>query len=349
MKKTRGERMKIECFSCGKVYNLPDGSLDSYTKKTIKCPACKSDISLDFLSTENLDNENKQISADDSEILPSDDLRHEISKAIKDLEPMPEVIHKARDVMSKPNATFKEIGKVIETDQAIVAKVLKIANSAYYGMSGRVSSIHQALVVLGYETLEQVISTAWTSKMFAKTMEGYGSQAGALWNHSLAVAIGARVIAAKRKPVIENDAFTCGLLHDVGKLALDEFILKNKNTFDRLRKETNSSRKAEEVLFGFDHSEISSLICEEWNLPEDQVLAIQYHHDPLNSPENELAYFLYIADHMAWKCGFGTGVAEATETIDNEILETYDFKEEDLDPLMDEIKESVENISKSVL
>lgn len=340
--------MKVECPSCSKVYNIPDESLTLRKKIVFKCPACRGDIKLDLRSTENKPEIKKQDSSESCATNLTDDLKKEIAKSIKDLEPLPKVIHEARELLSNPNTTFKKIGKVLETDQAITAKVLKIANSAYYGLSGRVSSIHQALIVLGHETLKQVIYTAGASKLLAKTLKGYGLQSSVLWNHSLAVAFGAKIIAAKRKPTLENDAFTAGLLHDVGKLILDEHIYKSKSIFDKLIKNNNSYREAEEKLFGFDHSEIAALICEEWRLPENQTLAIKFHHDPSRSRKEELAYILHLADHLAHKCGFGTEITEGTKAIKDNVLEVLNIDEEDLVPIMEKITECVGNISKSV-
>ena len=340
--------MKVECPTCQKVYNFPDDRLAALKKRTFNCPACKGMVTIDLPPAENENAENIAKTGNPREIDPSDELMAEITKAIEDLEPMPEVIQKAREVMSKPSATFKEIGKVLETDQAIVAKVLKIANSAYYGLSGRVASIHQALVVMGHQTLEQVLNTAWASKMLATKMKGYGFDAGSLWNHSLAVAMGAKTISAKRQPTLENDAFTAGLLHDVGKLVLDAHILKNKSAFDELRKHNTSSRKAEETLLGFDHSKIGALICAEWQLPERQASGIQYHHAPQTKPDNELAHMLHLADYLACRCGFGTEPLDDAEGLAVDTLAYLDFKEEDLDPIMQTISEYVSNISKSV-
>ncbi len=339
--------MRVECPTCGKKYNFPDDRINSLKKLAFRCPACKGVIKIELRSTENEESIPKP--GGDQQTDPSKDLMAEITKAIEDLEPMPEVILKAREEMSKPDATFKEIGKVLETDQAIVAKVHRIANSAYYGLNGRVSRIHQALVVLGHKTLEQVINTAWASKILANPMQGYGFEAGTLWNHSLAVAMGAKEIAVKRQPTLENDAFTAGLLHDVGKLILDEHILKNKSAFDSLKKDNTSCRKVEETIFGFDHSKISALICKQWHLPEIQASAIKFHHTPESAPDNELAYVLYMADYLARKCGFGTEPMDDAETVKDNILEYLELKKEDLDPIMHVISEYVTNISKSVL
>jgi len=340
--------MRVECPTCSKVYNVPDERLTYGKKFAFRCPTCKGTFKLDLHSTNDMPEKSKQDSSASDRISQSKYLKKKIIKSIKDLAPMPKVIHKAREVMSKPHSTFKEIGKVIETDQAIAANVLKMANSAYYGLSGMVSSIHQAIVVLGYETLGQLINTAGASKLLTKTLKGYGLQSGVLWKHSLAVAFGAKIIAVNKMPPLENDAFTAGLLHDVGKLILDEHIFERKSIFDKLSKKNNSFLKAEEELFGFDHSEIASLICEQWHFPENQILAIKYHHDPSSSQEMELAYFLHLADCLARKCGFGTEIIEESEMIKDNTLETIGFEEEDLLPIMDEIIESVGNISQSM-
>jgi HD-like signal output (HDOD) protein len=137
--------------------------------------------------------------------------------------------------MADTSSTFKELGEVIETDQAIAGRVLKLANSAYYGLRGMVSSIHQASVVLGFEALGELITAVGVAGLIDNILEGYGLESGSLWQHSLAVAFGSRIIARKKIPKIENSAFSAGLLHDAGKIILDEYVLEKEEEFDLLR------------------------------------------------------------------------------------------------------------------
>ena len=341
--------MKIECQSCNKAYDIPDERLKSITKSAFNCLDCNDLILFELPTLMPMGDEDAGDATEGVKVAVSDELRNEIYKAIKVLEPMPEVVHNAREVMASPNATFKKIGAVIETDQAISAKFLKIANSAYYGLSGRVSSIHQAMVVLGNDTIEQVVNAAGASKLFFNAMKGYELPPDIQWKHSLAVASGARIIASKRNPTLESDAFTAGLLHDIGKNILDGFILKNKADFETLRMDKNSSRKAEEGLFWFDHSHIGGLVCEEWKLPEVQANGITYHHDPLKSGGNDLAYFIYLSNHLALKCGFGAETSIEEDAIPKDVLSFVGFKEADLLSIMDEMTAYVGNVAHNVL
>ena len=340
--------MEITCGSCKKVYNIPDDRLQSISKCAFNCPACGGLITFELPPAANASDDMGCDYSEGAAIAVSEELREKIAEAIKSLDPLPEVIQKAREVMASPNATFKKIGDVIETDQAISAKFLKIANSAYYGLSGRVSGIHQAMVILGNQTIEQVITTAGTSKLFSKKMEGYGMTADALWKHSLAVASGARAMAVKRKPTLESDAFTAGLLHDIGKIVLDGFISKNKSDFEALTRECDSAWQAEEKLFWFDHAQIGAMICEEWKLPEIQTIAIKHHHVPLNSQSNQLACLLHVADHLADQCGFGAESTGEEEMLQDDILGQAGFKIEELSAVMDEMTAYVGNVATSV-
>lgn len=239
--------MDINCPNCDKSYDLPDDRLPHGKVVTFPCPACKGKVKLDLRKPTENDSASaeRQIfkplaDASESELC-TDDVKKKIIQRIDDLPPMPKVLFKARQVLSDPNSSFKEISNIIEADQAIAAKVLKVANSAYYGLSGMVSSIHQASVVLGYQTLEQVITMVSSTSLLGKQLKGYGLNAGALWKHSLAVAIASRQIAEKRAPSLESDAFSVGLIHDAGKLALDPYVVKKKKEINTYMQNQNPS------------------------------------------------------------------------------------------------------------
>lgn len=238
--------MLVSCVNCQKSYNLPDAKLPFGKVINFSCPACKATIELDLRNPpeENAGSEKlvfKPISEETESALTITEIKKKIIKRIDDLPPMPKVLFKARAVLSDMNSSFKDISAIIETDQAIAAKILKVANSAYYGLSGMVSSIHQASVVLGYQTLEQVITMVSTSSLLGKQLRGYQLSAGVLWRHSLAVALASKYIAQKRAPSIESDAFSVGLIHDAGKLALDPYVLKKRNEIDRFLRDENPS------------------------------------------------------------------------------------------------------------
>jgi HD-like signal output (HDOD) protein len=121
---------------------------------------------------------------------------------------MPQVAQKAREVIANPASSFKDLAEVVETDQAIVTRILKIANSPFYGLSGKVSSVQHASVVLGMKTLMEVLTLACSSEILGRTLPGYDLDAGDLWKHSMAVASASQIIARRINPSLEQDAFS---------------------------------------------------------------------------------------------------------------------------------------------
>lgn len=344
--------MEIECTGCQKVYDLPDDRLPYGKVVTFPCPACKAKVTLDLrVKEENEESDTGKVvfkPLDDSAegSLEKEDLKKKIVKRINDLPPMPKVMIKAREIMADPNSSFKEIAQVIETDQAIAAKILKVANSAYYGLSGMVSSIHQASVVLGYKTLEQVITMVSSSSLLGKQLKGYGLRAGALWRHSLAVAVASKHIAQKRAPTLENDAFAAGLIHDAGKLALDAYVVNRKKEIDEfLKNQSPSFLLAEQQVLGFDHTEIAHELCKKWKLPDEHAIAMRYHHCPGEANSNQLAHIIHTANYLAGQHGFGTGPQFDDENIAPESLSALRLKTEDLEKIGMEVTAAVEEIA----
>ena len=276
-------------------------------------------------------------------------LKKRILRTVEDLPPMPQVAQKARQVISNPDSNFKDLAKVIETDQAIAAKVLKIANSAYYGSVGNVSSVQQASVVLGTKTLIELLNLACASGPLSKTLKGYDLAAKDLWKHSLAVAAGSRIIAEKKRAELTEDAFSAGLIHDVGKLILDRYIFERKEAFEKaVRKGTESFHNAEKQVLGFDHGEIASEVCDKWKIPQHISQAIRYHHYPFLSDKNELAYIVHVADVTAMMTGIGGGLDGMLYKIDDRAMDFLKFEHTDVTILMGEISEYVGKTMESV-
>jgi HD-like signal output (HDOD) protein len=347
--------MEIACTGCQKSYDLPDNRLPYGKVVSFPCPVCKTKITLDLRKADEDESQTaekivfKPLEDTSEGALDKDDLKKKIVKRVDDLPPMPKVMIKAREIMADPNSSFKDIAKVIETDQAIAAKILKVANSAYYGLSGMVSSIHQASVVLGYRTLEQVITMVSSSSLLGKQLKGYGLRAGALWRHSLAVAVASKCICQKRAPSLENDAFAVGLIHDAGKLALDPYVVKKKNEIDEfLTKQNGSFLKAELHVLGFDHTEIAHELCKKWKLPEDHALAMRYHHSPASSKNNQLAHIVHTANFLAAQRGYGTGLQFDEANVAPESLSVLRLKTEDLEKIGAEVSTAVEEIAASL-
>ncbi|MBL0732315.1 MAG: zinc-ribbon domain-containing protein [Desulfosarcina sp.] len=340
--------MIVKCPGCGKAYDIPDDRLPKKKKASFTCPECKGLVELDLeklVSTNRLSD--KQTEPTTSEDKKTNTLKKSILQTMNELPPMPQVISEVRTIMSDPRSGFKDIAKVIEKDQAIAARVLQIANSAYYGMSGMVSSIHQASVVLGHKALNEILTVVGASALLGKKLKGYNIGSEALWRHSIAVAIGAKTIAAKKHPAIENEAFSAGLIHDSGKLVLDEYLFEKKKIFEnKLTENKNNLIKAEKNTLGFDHAEIASALCKKWSIPDDQNVAIRFHHCPSESPGNRMAYILHIADLAATMDSIG--LEGFMKQVEGGALDYINLAPEDMESIAQEINLAVEKMTENI-
>jgi len=338
--------MKVTCPKCSKTFDIPDERLPLGEKIAFPCPACKKGtIEIDLRSKPAQD---KALPPDsEQQDLPTgEDLKKKILRKVMDLPPMPQTVLKARDIMADQNSDFKQLADLFETDQAIATKILKMSNSPYYGMGGKVSSIQQASVVLGHKTLGELITMGGTAGLLSDKLEGYGLDSGDLWKHSLAVAFGSKIIANKKEPAIANDAFTAGLIHDSGKLILDQYIKERWGLFEKFMSDGQQTfLDAEKKILQLDHTEVAAVVCKTWNLPMPLILGIKFHHYPSKSHDNKLAYIIHMADSIAMMSGLGLGIDGTLYKMDDKAMEFLGLQEGDINDIMADVVEAAQKIS----
>jgi putative nucleotidyltransferase with HDIG domain len=172
-----------------------------------------------------------------------------------------------------------------------------------------------------------------------KKLPGYGYHSDELWKHSLAVAGAAKLIAEKINPPIIHEALTAGLIHDMGKLILDPYVLEQRQTLDAFMDDGNQRfLEAEKQILGFDHAEIAAEICAHWEFPDSLTQAIQYHHHPSRSHGSEMAFILHLADYIAVLSGAGY-----------DLDEVLDIREEGTEEFLDIHQKDVKSISSSII
>lgn len=276
--------MKLICPDCNKQYDIPEKKLPDDPDLKLKCPACKGTISL------------KNIVVDKNQNKTS---KEKLLKGAKALPPFPEILMKAREIVNDETRDLRDLAEVLEKDQAMTARVLKIANSAYYALRNPASSVQQACVVLGAETLLQMITLASTSKLLEKELKGYSISSGEVFTHSLNVAFASRLIALKTEPFLATDAFSAGILHGSGKLIMDEHVESVKETFISKISSGIPVHIAEKEIFGFDHCEIGHDFLVSWNIPAVQSHAVRWHLEPSRSDGDALSYIVHVANAIA--------------------------------------------------
>jgi HD-like signal output (HDOD) protein len=269
-------------------------------------------------------------------------LRERIKKAVADLPPMPAVIIEIQKLLSDPNSNTGQIAELIETDQAIAVKILKLANSAFYGLSGKVTSIQHAAVILGYKTLGELITIAGFSGLMGKKLSGYGYNSDELWKHSLAVALGSKIIAEKKQPEATNESLTAGLIHDIGKVILDPYVFHKREDFQTLLESRDLTfLEAEKHILGFDHAEIASEVCTKWKLPDLLTGAIKYHHSPSLSNGNKMAFILHLADYIAVSCGAGYDTDDVLYILDENTESALKIYPKEISSIMSSIMDAM--------
>ena len=343
-----------KCSNCGKTYRIPKERLPTGKKVSFSCPNCKGRIVLDLRTPPagdpfsphqpQLQGEKKQ---NHNEPTPDEahQLLNRIEGSIKNIPFMPQVLIKAQKAMADPKTDGKQLADILRTDPAIVTVMLKIANSAYYGVSGKISSIEKACVMLGYQTVKELIMTTGVSNLLGKKLKGYGFNSGELWMHSMAVGIASKMIAVKMNPELSDDAYLSGLLHDSGKIILDPYILERKEAFDLfLKSGDQTSFEAEKHILGFDHAEIASKICKKWNIPLDITTAIRSHHHPSGSGKHMLSYIVHTGDCVARLCGLGYEEDDILYEPEKGAIEFLGLDRQILSKMMLEVLEAVQQI-----
>jgi len=205
---------------------------------------------------------------------------------IKDLPTIPSVITKIIRVVQDEKSEAKDLVKVIENDQALASKILRIANSAYYGRRGQITNIVKATILLGFELIKNLSISISVINAFGNKIENSFFNLEKFWTHSIGVGVASQIIATECKKNDIETLFTLGVIHDIGKLIFI-FICPEeyKKSLILVKEEGISIREAEEKIFGIDHTLVGFWVCKRWNLPEMFTTIIKNHHKPLQNTD----------------------------------------------------------------
>ena len=336
-------QLTITCQKCGKAYTLDGDRLARKPKFRFKCAHCSHIIEADISSPEEEQGASKDSSHPEQGLFGVD-LFESIRGNFDALYPMPHVMLKARAIISDPNADFSKISNIIKADQALASRILKVTNSAYYGLRQKVSTTENASVLLGTKKLIQIINMLSHSKTLKGEMKGYGIDSGTAWRHSLTVAVGSDIISRMIAPAYSGEAFLCGLLHDAGKVLLDPFLSEKQATFQELTAQPDISIvDVEEKLLGLNHGKIGGELCRQWNMPDFVSDAVTYHHSPAEAPENLLASVVHSTDVLAHALR-AESIEASIESLDGNGLLLGHFEKEEMLQMAEQIQDAVEEL-----
>ncbi len=207
-----------------------------------------------------------------------------ISQSIGELPPSPTVVSRVMGLTSDLNSNVEELGEVLAADAALTAKVLRLSNSSFYGRSRTVSSLREAILILGFYTLRSLVIASTTYSLYRS--KGNPDDGRKLWEHSLASALAARIVADKIAHPDLEEIFIAGLLHDIGKLILRERLGEVFQEVGSAAHNNNMSYlEVEQSKLGFTHADLGAAVLERWCLPGKLVDGVRYHHLSQFDPE----------------------------------------------------------------
>ncbi len=223
---------------------------------------------------------------------------------------MPRAAQKAFRVSTDPDAEACDFVEVIESDESLSARILKIANSVYYDRGSGSETIVDAVAVIGTNDLRDLLSASTLSEVFPS--QNYARHY--LWQHDIAVALAAKHISKKIDPKMAGTAFVAGLMHDIGKLLLLRRVSKEYEQIIEEVKKNGDFCSSEEDMFPFNHTEAGLLIAHKWNFSDDLCRAIRNHHEPWEavSPRS-VTGIVKAADTFVHACGIG--IAEQVPSL----------------------------------
>jgi len=262
-----------------------------------------------------------------------------LDQVIKKIDKLPELFHvavKVSRMLEDPEVNAQALANTISLDQALTTQILKLCNSAHYGFSKNITSIHDAIVKMGFKTLKSLVFMAVSHGSLSQEVKGYGLEKGDLWRNSISCAVYAQKLAVITKYKDPELAFTAGLLRDIGKLMIHEYVGTGYNDIVNVVNSQNISfSEAETKILGFNHSEIGSTMAQKWNFPEVLVDVIKYHHIPesameLGCKDIKLVSIIHVADSISMMLGSGIGSDGMMYNFSLKSLENINIKKDSL-------------------
>ena len=237
--------------------------------------------------------------------------QNRINKIMDKIESFPGIPGAAAKLMTlldDPDSSAVQIENALKYDAGLTANILKLSNSAYFGMMTKIGSVKQAIVVLGFKKLKQLVLTSCMGTLLNKQVSGYDLQAGELWRHSIAVSVAAEAMVTELGSSDGEDILTASLLHDIGKVVIGEFVQKDMEEIRSVSSKEISFEAAEEMVLGMNHAAIGAMILKNWSFPGNIVDAVRWHLNPEEAPVQSLIIdVVHVANILSLMIGIGLG------------------------------------------
>jgi putative nucleotidyltransferase with HDIG domain len=267
----------------------------------------------------------------------------EIEQAIEKVKPIPQVALKVMRLVDQPDQSIDDIADEIRKDQVISARTLQLANSVLFAAKKTIASLDHAIVFLGQDHLVKLVISAAIQGYFDQSSQGYALCKGGIYHHALGCAHVAEILAKRTGMAKTAMAYTAGLVHDIGKVVLDQYVGDVYPLFyRRVMERAEDAIKIEKRLFNADHAKVGALLARQWSFPDPLTDAIRHHHHPGSARKHpELAKIVYVADLLMSRFLVGLEIERVDTRTLSSHLDALDLKTSDITDLVDAIPSAV--------
>jgi len=274
----------------------------------------------------------------------------QIAQQLGRLPTLPSSYYRIVQLADRESSSAADFEEAMRPDPALTANVLRLANSALFGMPRSIASIRHAVAMLGTRRVVQAALGAAMHKIVPDELPGYGMDSGEYWRHSVAVAVYTTQIAKNRSHSDPGIAFTSGLLHDIGKLMAGAFLAENLDDIvAKMREEDNAFVTAEQLVMGIDHTKVGMLVADRWQLPHAITSVARYHHSPSEATDDcVLVDMVHIADCLAHGMGYGTDIGELSRSIDESAMVRLGLTSRELERVACEALSEIDDLATSL-
>lgn len=264
---------------------------------------------------------------------------------IGDIATLPEVTTRIIAVVDDPKSTARDLHNIIKNDPALAARILKVVNSAFYGLPGQVSEIDRAIVLLGLSAVKNIAISASISRLFSGDRISDKFSARDIWKHSVAVAVATRQLCVLmgRRPFAE-EAFLAGLIHDLGMLVERQAYPEQLAEAIRVcTREGRSFCEIETEIIGADHQAMGSALAAKWKFPRALQTVMGYHHkvDNLTEEHRVLPSMVFAADVLCCHEQVGFYLTAQNQTLEDILLQSLGVTVEQFTDLREQLPEQI--------
>lgn len=266
---------------------------------------------------------------------------------IKQLPTLPVMMTRILKCVENENSSAADVAKIVSNDPAISSKILRCANSAFYGRANKVDTLKEAVIIIGFNTVKQLVLATSMVESFSNVKSQKTFDQLEFWKHSIGTATAAAMIFAKSSKINTDRIYTAGLLHDIGKLVMDIYFHKDyEAAVDKAASESLFISQAERYIFKSDHGEIGAWLAERWHFPDSLKVPMQFHH---NVDDADIDYkcatmMIHVADFVSRSAEVGMCNAQKPPVLEEKLLSLVNLKPPDISRAIKELKANEKEI-----